>query len=64
LLTAPRILYLAQRGYSQRRYDDLPSVLDLKRRAGQRAGRRSRRDRCAADRHCAAAALKSGGVAA
>lgn len=34
LLTAPRILYPAQRGYSQSRYDYLLSVLNLKREAG------------------------------
>lgn len=37
LLTAPRILYPAQRGYSQRRDDDLPSVLNLQRQAGRLA---------------------------
>ncbi|MCX7069462.1 MAG: hypothetical protein NTW01_00480 [Gammaproteobacteria bacterium] len=34
MLTAPRILYPAQRGYSQSRYDYLLSVLNLKREAG------------------------------
>lgn len=37
LLTAPRILYPAQRGYSQSRYDYLLSVLNLKRQAGRLA---------------------------
>ncbi len=37
MLTALRKLYSAQRGYSQRRYDDLPSVLNLQRQAGRLA---------------------------